>query len=200
MKLAKRAPLLAMGVPVCSYLIRSTNSCSFFCISEIPVILPVVLGTVIGVVFVALIVLVIIFIVKKARKQRAQRPSSTEAETNARAHYSGVFPKRDMFWQNRGESMTARGDDRLGGEDTRRMIAISKAMNRVPNIVSTNVGNSAMAQRDKLKLTYEIMWFPNTRDQGIERTLRRTVYTSAWLLQYYRTHFLTDERKKEPRT
>ena len=121
----------------------------FLCVSEIPVILPVVLGTVIGVVFVALVVLVIIFIVKKVRKQRPQRTSSTEAETNARAHYGGVFPKREMFWQNRGESMRARGDDRLGGEDTRRMIAISKAMNRVSNIVRTNVGNSVMVQRDK---------------------------------------------------
>ena len=112
-------------------------------------ILPVVLGTVIGVVFLALVVIVIIFIVKKVRTQRVQRTSSTESETNDRAHYSGVFPKREMFWQKRGESMTARGDDRLGGDDTRRMIAISRAMNRVPNIVSTNVGNSVMVQRDK---------------------------------------------------
>ena len=112
-------------------------------------ILPVVLGTVIGVVFVTLVVLVIFFIVKKARKQRAQRTSSTETETNDRAHYRGVFPKREMFWRNRGESMRARGDDRLGGEDTHRMIAISKAMNRVSSIVRTNVGNSVMVQRDK---------------------------------------------------
>ena len=112
-------------------------------------ILPVVLGTVIGVVFVPLVVLVVILTVKKVRKQRDQRTSSTEAETNARAHYGGVFPKREMFWRNRGESMRARGDDRRGGEDTRRMIAISKAMNRVSNIVRTNVGNSMMVQRDK---------------------------------------------------
>ena len=37
------------------------------------------------------------------------------------------------------------------------------------------------------------MWFA-TRDQEIERLSGRTVYTSAWLLTYYRTRFLTDER------
>ena len=84
-----------------------------------------------------MVVTAIIFIAKKARKQRTQGTSGTEGETNVRAHYGGVFPKADMFWQNRGESMGVRADDRRDVDDTRRTNAISKAMTRFPNIVCT---------------------------------------------------------------
>ena len=88
-----------------------------------------------------MVVSVIIFIVKKARKQRTQPTSGTEGETNVPGHYGGVFPKAEMFWQNRGESMGARMVDHRDARDTGPTNAISKAMTRFSNIVSTKFIN-----------------------------------------------------------
>ena len=77
-----------------------------------------------------MVVTAIIFIVKKARKQGTQPTPGTEGETNVPGHYGGVFPKAEMFWQNRGETMGARGADHRDGDET-----------RFSNIVSTKLMN-----------------------------------------------------------
>ena len=74
---------------------------------------------------------------KKMKKARAIPNSGTERDTGLRG-YGSAYPKAQMFWQSRGDSMRARPDDHHDTDDARQMNVISKAMRHFSNIVSTN--------------------------------------------------------------
>ena len=95
----------------------------------------IIIGTLVGLVFLILCVILGIHIVRTVRKHRVATDSSENSEVMSK--YGTRASVHSRLWQDRGKWMEGPSDTPLqDARDRQQMNVISKAMNRVSNIVS----------------------------------------------------------------